>query len=197
MTTYINYLLKAFGFRNYIDFNTTVFKTIYLHNGKWFVYLSVTLGTTREFIEQSMGLDLLVLACFVGLIIAEWQTGVRADMKKRNKKFSSRKAGRMIIKIGVYMWILFMLYTFASRTKNIEFVGFEVNPLGWLYYIVFTWITFQLLVSYFENLSVLGYKEATGIVGIILRKGNKWFDFDGTKNQEENFENQEGEETKN
>lgn len=177
----IDYKLQGFGYFDLHDFYTTLIKTT---TPKLLVLMSVTsitLGAIREFIEKAMGLDILVLGVFVFLIIAEWQTGIKADMKKRNSKFQSRKMGRMILKIGVYNGILLMLYTFASKTKSLDFVGFEVNPLAWLYYAVFIGIIFQLVISYLENLGVLGYSEAKGLAGIVLRKYNKWFDFDGEK----------------
>jgi hypothetical protein len=177
----INYILQGFGYLDFHDFQTTTFKLFYSVNLKFLLAITFSFGTIREFIENAMGLDILVLACFVFLIIAEWQTGIKADMIRRKNKFSSRKAGRMILKIGVYIGILFVLYTFSSRTKKIEFVGFDINPLAWLYYVVFVAIIFQLAISYLENLGVLGYSEAKGIAGIVLRKYNKWFEFDGTK----------------
>ncbi len=151
--------------------------------------VSITFGTVREFIEVSFGLDILVLACFVLLIIAEWHTGIKVDMKKRGNKFQSRKFGRMILKVGTYITILFILSTFASKTKSLDFIGFEFNPLGWLYYIFFTAIIFLLTISWLENLAHLGYKEAKGLVGIILRKSNKWFEFDGEKDGDRSFHN--------
>ena len=80
----------------------------------------------------------------------------------------------MILKIGVYINILFLLHTLASRTKTLSLGdSFEINPFMWLYYTVFTAIILQLVISYLENLGSLGYKEAKGLVGIILRKYNK------------------------
>lgn len=178
---HINYLLQGFGYENLTDFHTTIFKAFYIPNYQIIILMTITLGTIREFIENLMGLDIFVLIGFVFLIVAEWQTGVKADMIKRKQKFQSRKVGRMILKIGVYNAILFILYIFSSKTKTLDFVGFEVNPMSWLYYMVFVMIIFQLVISYFENLGVLGYKEAGGISGMILRKYNKWFEFDGEK----------------
>ena len=66
--------------------------------------------------------------------------------------------------------------------KNPIVLGLEINPFEWLYYVFFTGVIFQLIISYLENLASLGYNEAKGIIGIILRKYNKWFEFDGTKN---------------
>lgn len=184
----INYILNGFGFKDPSDFACSIDKSTpesYLT----FLKVAFILGTIREFIEVYIGLDILVLACFVFLIVAEWWTGVKVDVIKRGNKFKSRKSGRMILKVGTYITILFVLFTFSSRTEKLEFVGFNLNPMKWIYYIVFVWIIMQLLVSWLENLAALGYKEMKGLVGVILRKGNKWFEFDGTKNGDNLFKN--------
>lgn len=180
-TKLIDYTLQAFGYLNIGDFQATTFKMFYITNYKILLACSITLGTIREFIELGMGLDILVIACFVFLIVAEWQTGLKVDIIKRKRKFKSRKFGRMILKIGVYITILFVLHTLQDRTKSTSILGASFNPFEWLYYIVFMAITLQLVISWFENLGHLGYKEARGLVGIILRKANKWFEFDGEK----------------
>lgn len=176
------YLLKGFGYQSLNDLSTTVFKIFYLNNIKITMPIIISLGTIREFIEGCMGLDLAIIIAFVWLLCAEFQTGIKVAVKKKNERIKSRKIGRMILKIGVYIQILWVLYTFSSKMKNTEFIGFEINPFGWLYYIVFIGIVFQMVISYLENLSALGYSEAKGIHGVILRKFNKWFEFDGTKN---------------
>lgn len=177
----LNYILQGFGYLDFHDFQTTTFKMFYFGNLKLFVTISITLGTIREFIVTSTGLDVIFWAVFVFLIIAEWQTGMKVDMMKRGNKFQSRKFGRMVLKIGVYIAILLSLFALSETTKNKSFIGFEINPLGWLYYVVMVAIVFQLVISYLENLGNLGYKEAKGIAGIVLRRYNKWFEFDDTK----------------
>lgn len=178
---HLNYLLKGFGFLNFEDFKTTTFKLMYIKNGEILISFSVLFGMIRETIEGLMGLDIVVIFALSMLIIAEWQTGLKADILKRKQKFRSRKFGRMILKIGVYFFILFILNVFSSKTSHLDFDGFELNPFRAVYYIVFVAIIMQLIISYFENLGVLGYSEAKGIAGIVLRKYNKWFEFDGEK----------------
>ena len=177
----VNYILQGFGYLDLQDFQTTIFKAWYIGNIKLWITLSISLGTFRELVKVSTGLDILFWAAFIFLIIAEWQTGMKVDMLKRGNKFQSRKFGRMLLKIGVYFAILQMLFTFSTQTKTIDFVGFEINPLGWLYYVVLVALVFHLFISWLENLGNLGYKEARGIAGIVLRKYDKWFEFDGTK----------------
>lgn len=178
---YLNYLLKGFGYRSSDDFLTTTFKMMYIKNGEILIALSFTLGLLRELIQDALGLDILVVFVLVLLIVAEWWTGLRADILKRKRKFKSRKFGRMILKIGVYVFILFMLNILATKTEHLSFDGFELNPFKAIFYIMFVAIVFQLLISYLENLAVLGYTEARGLAGVVLRKYNKWFEFDGEK----------------
>lgn len=186
----IKYLLKGFGFENLNDFSSTTFKIFYTPNAVNLVSLSGILGTARLFIENSLGMDIIVFAAFVFLIIAEMQTGIKAAIQKKGERIKSRKIGRMILKIGIYSFILFILYSFSSKMKNPTVLGFEVNPFEWLYYVVFTSIVFQLVISWLENLSILGYHEAKGLVGVILRKYNKWFEFDGTKDADKSDKNE-------
>lgn len=178
----IKYMLKGFGYESVNDFLTTNFKIFYIQNYQLALTFTGILGTIRTFSESYLGLDLLVLSVFVLLIIAETRTGMKVALKKKSQRIQSRKIGRMLLKIGVYIFILFMLYSFSSRMKNPTVLGLEINPFEWLYYVFFTGVIFQLIISYLENLASLGYNEAKGIIGIILRKYNKWFEFDGTKN---------------
>jgi len=177
----IDYILKGFGYENLTDFKTTVFKLYYFNCATCLSVLAGIAGSVRMFLEKSLGLDILVTGVFVLLIIFEMQTGIKASVIKHNQKIKSRKVGRMLLKIGVYICILFMLHTLASRMKFPSIYELNLNPFMWLYYTVFIGIVFQLFISYLENLSTLGYAEARGLVGIVLRKYNKWFEFDGTK----------------
>lgn len=182
----LNYLLKGFGFENINDFSTTVFKIFYIQKSTLFLSVSGILATIRMHFEHLIGLDVLVYISFVILIVAETRSGIKVAITKKGERVQSRKLGRMFLKIGVYTQILFVLYSFASRIKNPSVFGFEVNPFEWLYYAFFSGIIFQLVLSYLENLSSLGYSEAKGVLGIILRKYNKWFEFDGSKNADKN-----------
>lgn len=184
----INYILQGFGYHNAQDFYSTVFKFAYLSDMKIFISTSLILGTIREFTIVSTGLDIVFWCAFLFLIIAEWQTGLKVDIIKRGQKFQSRKFGRMILKIFVYITIISVLHNLAENTKRVVIEDFELNPFGWLYYVVVVAITFQLVISWFENLGNLGYKEAKGLSGVVLRKYNKWFEFEGQKNGDKDYE---------
>lgn len=180
----INYLLGAFGYKSWADFRHTVFKLAYCEDKGFWLKLSGGFGTFRLLLFDFTGLDIVVFTAFVVLIIAEFQTGLKVAVKKRKERFQSRKFGRMILKIGVYILMIGVLHAFSNRFEIPSLFGVDVNPFAWLYYVVFILIVFQLLISWLENLSALGYKEAKGIIGVILRKLNKWFEFDGSKDND-------------
>lgn len=172
----INFLMQSFGFLNTQDFYKSTFGAITLNAIKW----SAIIGFVEIFVKQYLGLDLIVFFAFVLLIIAEYITGIKAA-QKQGQKFESRKAGRMIFKIGTYTFIIFLLFTFQKGLKAPKLAGFELDPFLWLYYTTIIAIVFQLFVSFFENLGALGYKESKTIAGVILRRYNKIFEFDGEK----------------
>lgn len=181
---WLEYLLGAFGYRSLEDFRRTVFKLAYSEEKGIWIKISAGLGTFRLMLLDFTGLDILVFVAFVFLIAAEFQTGLKVSMMKKKEKFQSRKFGRMILKIGVYMLLIGILHAFSHRFEIPTLYGFEVNPFKWLYYIVFIGIVIQLVISWLENLGQLGYKESRTLAGFILRKFNNWFEFDGQKDND-------------
>jgi magnesium-transporting ATPase (P-type) len=172
----IRFLLKGFGYKDAADLGSTTFK---MDGILWVA--SAWLGTFRYFLKDSTGLDLAVFLAFVVLIIFEFQTGLKVSMKIKGERFKSRKFGRMILKIGTFVAIVMVLHAFSIKMVVPSVLGFELNPFLWLYYMVFMAIVFQLFISWMENLGCLGYKETRTIAGFVLRKFNKWFEFDGSK----------------
>lgn len=182
MKPQLTYLIQGFGFKNIPDFIESTF-TVAVNPvfKKTVITTSMILATLMTWIEQVTGLHFFVILAFIYLICAEFQTGLKVAVLRKGEKFKSRKFGRMIAKIGVYVMIILTLNQLSSHLDAPVMFGLSINPFVWLYYTVFIMIVFQLVISYLENLSALGYKEMKGILGFLLRKYNKWFEFDGTK----------------
>lgn len=176
----IDYILKAFGFENVTDYGKSVVGGLKNDFALKLLFVSA-LGSARYFVESLSGLDIAVFFAFVFLIVAEFWTGIRVSLNVKKEKVQSRKMGRMILKIGTYIAILSVLNVFAINIDAPDVAGVEMNPFKWLYYTVFIAIVFQLVISWFENLGELGYKETRTIAGFILRKFNTWFEFEGNK----------------
>lgn len=182
---YLTYLLKGFGYKDWTDFSSTVFKLLYMKSAAKWLSLAAVLGTARTLVDNLFGLDIIVFVAFVFLICAEFFSGVKAARKVDGERFKSRKMGRMFLKIGVYITIVAVLHAFKRQVEIPDLFGLELNPFTWIYYMVFIGIVLQLLISWFENLGRLGYKETQTLAGFILRKFNRWFEFDGTKDNGE------------
>lgn len=177
------YWLQGFGYRNASDFTRTVFLMPISSTGaKRLAFLSALCGAVPVFVKEHTGLDVIVLVAFFALIGAEFYTGIKVSRVVRGERIKSRKLGRMFLKIGVYVLIITILHAFAKKMEVPEVLGYEVNPFMWLYYSFFIGIVFQLFISWMENLGMLGWKETKTIAGFVLRKLNKYFEFDGTKN---------------
>lgn len=177
----VKYFLQGFGFRDSMDFKTTVFKLLAGRDGVEWSIVSVVGGI----VTAITGLQPFVFLAFVVLIFMEFYSGVKVARKIKSEKFKSRKMGRMFMKIGVYIFIVAMLHQFSKQVDVPDIMGLNLNPFTWLYYAVFLGITFQLVISYFENLGRLGYAETKTLAGFITRKLSRFFETDGTKNNEE------------
>ena len=125
------------------------------------------------------GLLLFILIC------AETHSGILAAKKSRGEKFRSRPAGRMILKVGIYLFILFIIRAFAEVINPPVIMGYDMNPFLWLYFTIFCWIVVQFLASFAENLAALGYKEASGLLGLFTRFMSKYVDVDRQKGDNE------------
>lgn len=175
---WIDYYLDGFGFKDRQDYITTTFGYMLQ---KSTITWSLIFGFAKTLIQDLFGFDYMVLLAFVFLNILEYKSGVAAS-KKNGQPFQSRKVGRMLLKVGTYMMIIFILNTFEKRLKMPEVMGFELDPFTLLYFAFLFGVIIQLLKSLFENWEQLGYKEARGALGFIVRKYNKFFESDESGN---------------
>lgn len=104
---------------------------------------------------------IIVLAMFVA-VLAETFTGIRAN-KKLGKKFESFRFSRCVIKVAIWMILVFIANSFAleceSRHHWIDTIGatfFDVVRLFILIYFVI-----EYLISILENLAVIDGKPKT------------------------------------
>lgn len=177
----INYFLQGFGYKDTSDFKHSVFKLLVAGDGTSWSILSMCGGL----ITYITGLQVEVFFAFVILIFLEFWTGVKVSRKVKKEKFKSRKMGRMFMKLGVYILLVSLLNLFAKQLDAPDILGVSLNPFTWLYYSVFVGLVFQMIISYLENLSSLGYAQMDNIIGMLFRKMNTIFEMDGSKNNDE------------
>ncbi len=169
----INYILDGFGFINWADFKSSAFGFINIKIIEW----AALLACAAELIHNAFGVSYAFVIAYVLLIIFEWITGVKASFK-RGEKHSSRKLGRMLLKVAVYSLPLFILNTFQKEVQFPEILGHEIDPFIWLYWAVILVIIWQLLVSLLENLDELGFPFAKTLMKIINKRFYEHFHID-------------------
>lgn len=172
---HINYFLEGFGFKNFSDFFTSTFGYMYKSEA---ISMSLLVGYLSAFLKEFFGFPLAVFSAFVILNILEFKTGVDASKKKGNK-VESRKMGRMFLKVGTYLMIIWMLNAFQTGLQFPQIGDFEFDPFIVMYWAFLAGVIYQLFKSLLENLVALGYEEANGPLGYLIRKYNKLFADDG------------------
>lgn len=172
VTYWTTYWLQGFGYRNIDDFLSSAFHYKYISTLG--LLTAAVIGYIATFIEDYIGVTVVVYIAFVVLLVGEFISGIAASLKQ-GKKIQSRKFGRMIVKIGAYTTILGVLNVFAKQLPSPEIFDFDINIHKWLFYAVFNMIIIQLLISVFENLDKLGLTETSFVLKVLKQRLNKWF----------------------
>lgn len=175
----INYILDGFGFKNFQDFMNSTFGFL---NSIIVMKWDMILGTIISVVSFLFGFNHLFLFAFSVLLAFEWYTGVQASLK-RGEKHSSRKFGRMLLKIATYLTPIYILHTFADNSKFPVVFGYEIDPFMWLYWVYLIGVIWQLFVSLLENYKCLGYKWADVLLRIINKKFYKEFNLEDDDDQ--------------
>jgi hypothetical protein len=166
--------MSEFGFSSFTDYISSSFK--------WGLsvkplFISITLGTVATYFEKFIGLEPVVYLSFISLLTVEFFTGIKASLKE-GVKIESRKFGRIILKIMTYTAVIGMINIFRTRFASPVIFGMTINIYQWIFYTVLNLIVIQLIISIFENLSRLGYKESSRIFKFITKRVDKWFKMD-------------------
>tara|TARA_Y100000385_G_C12794735_1_gene509200 strand:- start:25 stop:534 length:510 start_codon:yes stop_codon:yes gene_type:complete len=163
-----NWILKDWGFTSMQDLLQS---TLHIGSLKPMMVLSVTFGTLSSITDKFLGLEPLVYLCFLILLIVEFITGISASIKE-GKKIESKRLGRFIVKIVVYT-LMIAIVNILNKSFDDRIVGKIYN---FIYWVIIDFITLQLIISVFENLSRLGFQESSRVFNKINKYLSKWFD---------------------
>jgi hypothetical protein len=163
-----NWILKDWGFTSMQDLLQS---TLHIGSIKPMMVLSVTFGTLSSITDKYLGLEPLVYLSFLILLIVEFITGISASIKE-GKKIESKRLGRFIVKIVVYT-LMIAIVNILNKSFDDRIVGKIYN---FIYWIIIDFITLQLIISVFENLSRLGFQESSRVFNKINKYLSKWFD---------------------
>jgi phage-related holin len=179
-----SFVLQDFGFISIDDFVQSTFQ---VKNINFVLVYSMIATSIQYYCEQFMGLAPTLYLSFLLLIAIEFITGIKASIKEGNK-IESKKFGRFIFKIAVYSFMIGIVNTFKQNLSPIELFGATFDIYKTIHYVVLNMISIQLLISVFENLDRLGYKESFGIYKVIRNLFNKFLAEGLDKNKNSNNE---------
>jgi hypothetical protein len=168
----INYYLQGFGFKNIAEYKASTFG--FMLSAKTITWSSV-IGVLSTFLQDFLGLPIMVFSAFVVLNLLEFRTGIKAS-KKKGELVESRKMGRMFLKVGTYLLIIWILHSFEKGLEFPSVFQFELDPFIVLYWSFLAGVIYQLFKSLLENLVALGFREAKGVLGFLIRKYNRYFE---------------------
>jgi phage-related holin len=163
-----NEILKEWGFSCWSDLAQS---TLHVKNYKPMLSVSLTLSGISTLTNSFLGLEPMVYLSFILLILLEFITGISASVKE-GKKIESKRLGRFVVKITVYTLMIAIANILKTNYAN-DIVGKVYN---FIYWIILHFITIQLIVSVFENMSRLGFQESSRIFKKINQFMSKWFD---------------------
>ncbi|MDD3079097.1 MAG: phage holin family protein [Paludibacter sp.] len=162
-----NYLLKflaAYDYKSFEDFLLSLFPSYKYQLHGAVISLSVISGI----INYLFGITpLLAVAMFIAIII-EILTGIRAS-KRQGKSFESFRFSRCIIKILIWLSILFIINAFkrefSASNYWIDIAAFSF--FNFVYVASLTAFMVEYVTSILENVSVLKGKEKTALIEAI------------------------------
>lgn len=181
MKSAINSLIKEFGFDCH---NNLISSTFGFLLQKKTISISLYLGAISMFVKKWVGIEGVVFATFLGLILFEFVTGIKASLKEGNK-IESKRFGRVILKMLIYTTMIGMINVFKNNLHSPSIFGYEFNVFELIYNTVVYGILIQLFISVLENLSRLGYKETSKLFKIVSRIFDRWIKLDDSEDKKD------------
>jgi hypothetical protein len=182
----IDYLLHEFGFEGFTDFFISTFGIMFSKN-------SILLGMVLGFSFNSLvGLEPALLLTIIGLFLLEIVTGTVASIYFQDEKFDKEKLSRSIIKLFAYPILLIIIQQFKNfEIGTVGVMDMNINFFDLAHTALIFLVVLQVLISFLENLSLMGFKELDIVTKIFKMKLRKVADKQGVKVDEEPKEEKE------
>jgi phage-related holin len=160
--------VKDWGYSSVHDLLET---TLHYREFKPMIAMSLTLAGITSMIEQFVGLEPLMFVAWIALLLVELITGIKASLYE-GKKLESKKFSRFIFKVFIYIVMISITHLLHIGSEG----RFVSSVYGFIYWLIIDYISIQLIISVFENLSRLGFQESSKVFKTIREYLNKWFD---------------------
>lgn len=180
MVNIFNCMVNIAGFKDLAEFKTSLIHGPILAFTISFASLSAT-------VEAVFGLEAITVFAFVIGSAAELISGISASLLARKEKLSSRKAYRWILKLSLWLIIIFMLHSFREHfeknNKELIATGFE-----YLHSLVMIFVAQEYVISIAENISTLSGKSNSWLIAGIRRTLSRFIEEENEDNSIPNNE---------
>lgn len=183
MKNYFVKFLAAYDYQSFEEFILSIFPTFKYQLHGLMLFISFLSGTVNYFFGITPA---LAIAMFVAVIV-EVYTGIKAS-KKEGKSFESFRFSRCIIKIGIWLLILYIIHAFekdyAGKTNLIHIAAYAF--FNFAYVAALTAFLVEYITSILENVSVLQGKPKTELINAISGGWKNLISIIKPKKQDEN-----------
>lgn len=181
MNNYFVKFLAAYDYGSFREFALSVFPTFKYELQGLMMFVSLISATVNYFFGIQPA---LAFAMFIAVIVEVW-TGIKAS-RKQGKAFESFRFSRCVIKIGIWLVILYIIHAFEkeyeNRTNLIQIAA--CTFFNFVYVVVLTGFLVEYITSILENVSVLQNKPKTQIIEAIQSGWSRLIDSIKTKKDE-------------
>lgn len=183
MKNYFVKFLAAYEYQSFEEFLLSLFPTFKYQLQYLMLFISFVSGTVNYFFGITPA---LAIAMFIAVIV-EVSTGIKAS-KKLGKNFESFRFSRCVIKIGIWLLILYIIHAFEKEYESKE----SLIQMAAYYFFQFAYVAaltgflVEYITSILENVSVIQGKDKTEIINAISGGWKNLISIIKPKKQDEN-----------
>ena len=181
MNNYITKFLASYQYGSLNEFVLSLFPSFKYQLQGLMLFISVVSGI----VNYCFGIQpALAIAMFVAVIVEVW-SGIKAS-RRLGKKFESFRFSRCVIKIVIWLVILYIIHAFVKEYENktnlIQVAA--CTFFNFVYVVSLTGFLVEYITSIFENIAVLQGKPKTQIIEAIQSGWSDLIDSLKTKKNE-------------
>ncbi len=177
---YIHWLLGTYAFQDIREFLYSLFPSFKYNIQSLTISLSILAGV----INSVFGIGPALAVCMLIAVLVETWTGIKAS-RIRQEKFESFKFSRCVIKVFVWIVLIYIANSFSNDCANRN--GW-INSMGELFFefvriAILTYFCVEYVTSILENYAVIDGKPKDALVNAIREKWSILTDLLKKKNE--------------
>lgn len=134
--------------------------------------LTISLSFLAGLIDQVFGIGPALAVAMVVAVLVETWTGIKAS-KKRGEKFSSFRFSRCILKVFVWLMLIFITHAFESEFSGRDGLAYGAAHLffQFVFIMILAYFMIEYVTSILENLGSIEKNDKQALIDVIQ---NAW-----------------------